>query len=483
MLKIFWFRKDLRLTDNKGLCEFVNNVSDEDEYLFLYIKNKNTYKFFGEKRVGFLLECLSELKDELLSSGLMLQIIEGKSADVFRKITDQYKKVSVYCNEQVEPYCIGRDNEVKDILEKSGGSFFSFTDATLFPLGKIKNGDGAQYKVYTPFKNQCLKVLSPDHYKKTEINITTLSAEKEVVLKGFVDFRIKYENYNRSEFIKGGRKEGIRLLNEFYESGLDEYRSKRDFPAINGTSLLSGHLHFGTVGIREAFRTAFVKLNKTREESKRSEVQTWINELLWREFYYNITFHYPQIIYESFKPEYDKLKWDNDNNLFSKWCEGKTGYPIVDAGMRQLNKEGWVHNRVRMIVAMFLTKDLLMDWRLGEKYFAEKLIDLDFSSNNGGWQWSASTGVDAQPYFRIFNPYLQSKKFDTEGKYIRKYVPELKDLPDNYIHEPNIMSESEQNKYGVVIGKDYPAPVVDHMVSKNESIKRFKNILNYDEND
>lgn len=481
MLKIFWFRKDLRLTDNKGLCEFVNNVSDEDEYLFLYIKNKNTYKFFGEKRVGFLLECLTELKDELQSSGFKLQIIEGKSADVFRKITDQYKKVSVYCNEQVEPYCIGRDNEVKDILEIIGGSFFSYADTTLFPLGEIRNGDGAQYKVYTPFKNQCLKVLSPDHYKKTEIEITALSVEKEVMLKGYDDLRIGHENYNRSELIKGGRKEGIRLLKKFYESGLDEYRSRRDFPGIKGTSLLSAHLHFGTVGIREAFRTAFVKLNKTKEENKKSEVQTWINELLWREFYYNITFHNPQIIYESFKPEYDKLKWDYDESLFYKWCGGKTGYPIIDAGMRQLNQEGWVHNRVRMIVAMFLTKDLLMDWRLGEKYFAEKLIDLDFSSNNGGWQWSSSTGVDAQPYFRIFNPYLQSKKFDAEGKYIRKYVTELKDLPDKYIHEPNIMSESEQNKYGVVIGKDYSAPVVDHMVSKNESIKRFKAILNYDE--
>jgi len=483
MLKIYWFRKDLRLTDNRGLFEFVSNVSDEDEYLFLYIKNKNTYKYFGEKRIGFLLECLSELKEELQSSGFKLQIIEGKSADVFTKLTGEFKDVSVYCNEQVEPYCIGRDNEVKDILENSGGRIFSYSDTTLFPLGEIRNGDGAQYKVYTPFKNQCLKVLTADLYRKKETALSSLSADNEILLKGFNDFRIGSGNYNRSEIIRGGRKEGIRLLKDFYESGLDEYRSRRDFPGIKGTSLLSAHLHFGTVGIREAFRTAFVKLYKTKEESKRSEVQTWINELLWREFYYNITYHNPQILYESFKPEYDRLKWDYDESLFSKWREGKTGYPIVDAGMRQLNKEGWVHNRLRMIVAMFLTKDLLMDWRPGEKYFAEKLIDLDFSSNNGGWQWSASTGVDAQPYFRIFNPYLQSKKFDAEGNYIRKYVPELKELPVKFIHEPNIMSEPEQKMYGVVIGKDYPAPLVDHMVSKNESIKRFKNILNYDAKD
>jgi len=477
MLKIYWFRKDLRLTDNRGLSEFVNNVNEEDEYLFLYIKNKNTYKFFGEKRIGFLLECLSELKDELHSSGFTLQMIEGKSADVFRKITVEFKNVSVYCNEQVEPYCIGRDNEVKEILESIGGRFFSYPDTTLFPLGKIRNGDGDQYKVYTPFKNQCLKVLTADLYRKKETDLSSLSAVKEVLLKGFNDFRIGSGNYSRSEIIRGGRKEGIRLLKDFYENGLDEYRSRRDFPGIKGTSLLSAHLHFGTVGIREAFRTAFVKLNKTKEESKRSEIQTWINELLWREFYYNITYHNPQIIYESFKPEYDKLKWNYDEEIFRKWCEGKTGYPIIDAGMRQLNTEGWLHNRLRMIVAMFLTKDLFIDWRLGEKYFAEKLIDLDFSSNNGGWQWSASTGVDAQPYFRVFNPYLQSRKFDTEGNYIKKYVPELRTLPSEYIHEPNKMSITEQKLYGVIIGNDYPEPIVEHIKAKDFVIKEFQSLI------
>ena len=483
MLNIFWFRKDLRITDNKGLSEFVKKNSAEDEYLFLYIKNKNTYKYFGEKRIGFLTDCLSELKEELHKSGFTLQIIEGKSVDVFRKITEIYKNVSVYCNEQVEPYCKGRDNGVKEILENCGGRFFTYTDTTLFPLGDIKNGDGVQYKIYTPFKNQCLKLITAGLYRKTETGLNSLSADKEVRLKGFIDFRTESGTYNSSDIIRGGRKTGIGLLKDFYENGLDEYKSKRDLPGIKGTSLLSAHLHFGTVGIREAFRTAFIKLNKSKEEHKRTEVQTWINELLWREFYYNITFHNPQIIYESFKPEYDKVIWNNDNDLFNKWCEGQTGYPIVDAGMRQLNLEGWMHNRLRMITAMFLTKDLMMDWRLGEKYFAENLIDLDFSSNNGGWQWSASTGVDAQPYFRIFNPYLQSKKFDTEGKYIRKYVPELKSLPSEYIHEPGIMSLNEQKQYGVMIGNDYPSPVVDHFESKVESIKRFKDILNHYSND
>lgn len=482
MLKIFWFRKDLRIADNKGLYEFIKNISGEDEFLFLYIKNRNTFNFFGERRISFLYECLSELKEELGNSGYKLYIIEGSSTGVFKKITGLYDNVSVFCNEQVEPYCLGRDREVEQIVKSNGGGFFSFPDTTLFPFGEIKNGDGAQYKVYTPFRNQCLKVLSANTYKKSDSDISNLKTKRQFDLKGFDELDFEEKNFKKSDLIKGGRKEGIRLLKEFYENTMDSYKSKRDFPAVNGTSLLSPHLHFGTVGIREAFRTAFFRLNNVEEESKKSEVQTWINELLWREFYYNITFHNPQIIYESFKPEYDDMKWDYDETFFTKWCEGKTGYPIVDAGMRQLNQEGWMHNRLRMITAMFLTKDLLMDWRLGEKYFAGKLIDLDFSSNNGGWQWSASTGVDAQPYFRIFNPYLQSKKFDPEGNYIRKYVPELKSLPSEFIHEPNIMNEKEQRMHKVLIGKDYPLPLVDHTASKNESIRRFKDILNNHQN-
>lgn len=479
MLNIFWFRKDLRITDNKGLSEFAGSVSHNNEFLFLYIKNKNTFNFYGEKRIGFLLESLYELETELKSIGLRLNIIEGKSTFVFQKIINEFKAVTVFCNEQPEPYCIVRDNEVKELIENNGGKFEKYTDSTVFQLGEIRNGEGLQYKVYTPFKNQCLKNLTSEHYRKIDTDLTGLPGDNEVKLSGYDKYNTVKElnRISRSDFIKGGRKEGLSLLKDFYETGMDSYRSNRDFPSAKGTSLLSAHFHFGTIGIREAFRTAYIKLKKSKEDVKRNEIQTWINELLWREFYYNITFHNPQISYESFKPESDKLKWNRDESLFRKWCEGMTGYPIVDAGMRQLNLEGWMHNRVRMIAAMFLTKDLFMDWRLGEKYFAEKLIDLDFSSNNGGWQWSASTGVDAQPYFRIFNPYLQSKKFDSEGNYIRKYVTELSSLPADFIHEPNIMSEMEQKKYGVLIGKDYPSPVVDHLTSKNEAIKRFKEVL------
>ncbi|MBK8554184.1 MAG: deoxyribodipyrimidine photo-lyase [Ignavibacteria bacterium] len=480
MLNIYWFRKDLRITDNKGLFEFVKNVSGNDKFSFLYIKNRNTYKYFGEMRIGFLIECLADLEEELDSFGFKLQIIEGKSKGVFKKLIDEHSGISVYCNEQAEPYCISRDRTVKESVEKSGGTFNSYTDTTIFKLGEIKNGEGQQYKVFTPFKNESLKILTSGHYKKTENNLSSLNKSNEVTLKesNLYNLEKEYRISERSETIRGGRKEGLISLKYFYENGLVNYKEKRDFPAAKGTSFLSAHLHFGTVSIREAFRTAFSKIKKAKNESEQNSVQTWINELLWREFYYNITYHNPQITFQSFKKEYDNLKWNYDESLFKKWCEGKTGFPIVDAGMRQLNSEGWMHNRVRMIAAMFLTKDLFIDWRYGEKYFADKLIDLDFSSNNGGWQWSASTGVDAQPYFRIFNPYLQSKKFDAEGVYIKKYLPELRSLPAEFVHEPNKMSMMEQGMYNVIIGKDYPEPFVHHFTAKNKAIEAFKNVMN-----
>lgn len=473
---VYWFRKDLRLKDNRALSEFIKIVSEENTFSFLYIKNKNSYKYFGGKRVSFLIECLRELRQELKENSFELQIAEGISTEVFSSILSEYKNVSLFVNEQNEPYCIGRDEKIKEIIIENGGAYNSCTDSTIFSFGEIKNGDGIQYKIFTPFKNQALKVISKNHYESAECDLTALNKENEKIFKDLNCCNIdsEYNKLSGSNFLKGGRKEGINLLKDFYEIGINSYKSKRDFPSVKGTSLLSAHLHFGTVGIREAYRTANKKLKDSNGDN--DEVQTWINELLWREFYSHISFHNPQVMFESFKKEFDKIEWNYSEDDFVKWCEGKTGFPIVDAGMRQLKAEGWMHNRVRMITAMFLTKDLFIDWRYGEKYFAENLIDLDFANNNGGWQWSASTGVDAQPFFRIFNPCLQSKNFDPDGNYIRKYVPELKALPELFIHEPHIMSPADQKKYKVLIGKDYPAPIVDHKTAKEFAIKKFKEL-------
>lgn len=472
---VYWFRKDLRLKDNRALSEFIKETG-ENSFSFIYIKNNNSYSYFGEKRVRFLNECLEDLGNELSRHSLHLQIFKGKSTQVFKEITEKYKFISLYFNRQIEPYCIKRDNEAEELLKESGGRCLSFKDSTLFEHGEILNNEGNHFKVFTPFKNKSLQTLSDEHLREHKSDFSGLSKSKEIILD--VNSKSFPESVNSDDkvFLKGGRTNAVKQFKRFYETELVCYKSKRDYPGINGTSLLSAHIHFGTLSIRELFRAAFRKLSECRNSDVKEEVQTWINELLWREFYYDITFHCPRIMGESFKKEFDNLKWNYDENDFGKWCSGHTGYPIVDAGMRQLNTVGWMHNRVRMITAMFLTKDLFMDWRLGEKYFAEKLIDFDFSSNNGGWQWSASTGVDSQPYFRIFNPYLQSRKFDPEGNYIRKYVPELNSLPNELIHEPDLMSKQQQKEYKVVLGKDYPFPIVDHKAAKEKVIKNFKNI-------
>ncbi len=471
MLKVFWFRKDLRLEDNTALKTFIENTESTDEILFLYIKNKNKFEYYGEKRINFLYQSLSELKHDLKEKGFNLFIAEGKSFDVFKKLKGEAKEIEIYANEQVEPYCIRRDGKIKEIIP----SFRLYKDNTIFPLGEIKNGEGKFYSVFTPFKNKFLSDLKSEYCSKQNYSFESIKDVKEFKPKKLKEFDLKFSEYG---FIKGGRSEAVRLLKLFYDKKMTSYKEQRDLPDEYGTSFLSAHIHFGTIGIREVFRTAFNKQAKTKNAAENESVNTWIKELIWREFYYNITFHNPRIIVDSFRPEYDNLKWNYDERLFKIWCEGKTGYPIVDAGMRQLNETGWMHNRVRMITAMFLTKDLFMDWRLGEKYFADNLIDLDFSSNNGGWQWSSSTGCDAQPYFRIFNPVLQSKKFDAGGSYIKKYIPELKDVDAEYIHEPWQHEEVLKEKYGIKLGKDYPLPIVVHSEIKEKIISEFKRIQN-----
>ena len=465
IIKIYWFRKDLRIFDNKALTYFINNLDSIEKYLFIYIKNKDILKFYGDKRLAFLKKCLEELSVSLKEKNLSLSVLKGNSVEVFNTLLNKYKLISVYSNKQIEPYTISRDNKISDILKESGSELLLFNDTTLFESNEIVKDDGNQYSVFTPFSKKCYSLLNENHFKDSKTFIDKLNPNNCISLES-----AELDSHTPSQILKGGRKEGLKYLRGFYNSGLNKYKSQRDFPAINGTSFLSAHLHFGTISIRECWRSA---LKKLKEKGESSEIRSWMNELLWREFYYHITFHFPYVIDGAFKPLYDNLEWNYDKTLFEKWCNGMTGFPIVDAGMRQLNKDGWVHNRVRMIVAMFLTKDLFIDWKWGEKYFAQKLVDLDFASNNGGWQWSASTGCDAQPYFRIFNPYLQSAKFDAKGEYIRKYVEELRNVPDKYIHKPDDMSEELSIQHGA---SEYPKPLIDHHSAKEFAISQFKKV-------
>ncbi len=470
MLNIFWFRKDLRLNDNKGLKYFIESLKPNTKFALIYIKNPDNFKFFGDKRITFLKESLSELQKDLRNSGLELQIFKGKSKNIFLSICDTNPYLNVFANLQVEPYSIKRDSIVREIVESKGGKLNLFSDSTIFDLNQITKMDSSPYSVFTPFKNKFLMNLKEENYQEYSCNLKKLNNKNQIILSLNCKYKIKsdYPVYKSDDYHKGGRIEANKILVDFCKNKISKYIIDRDFPALNSTSMLSPHLHFGTISIRECFRKAFKFTFNTSS--------AWINELIWREFYYNISYHFPYVINYSFKRKFDNLYWNPNSKQLTKWKDGLTGYPIVDAGMRQLKKEGWMHNRLRMITAMFLTKDLFIDWREGEKYFAENLIDLDFSSNNGGWQWSASTGCDAQPYFRIFNPILQSKKFDPKGLYIKKYVPELSQLPPSLIHNPWVINHSDELQYKVKIGFDYPKPVINHFEAKEKAISKFRQV-------
>ncbi len=474
MLYAYWFRKDLRVNDNKALSEFISVVRNrfnkkKDKIIFFYIKGKNSFSYYGEKRIKFLYECLNDLYNTLKKFGFDLEIYSGSSGDVIKNLCENSDEISLYANKQYEPYNIKRDKLIYEII-KQKGTFNLFNDTVLSEPGSILKDDKSPYIVYTPFKKKFLNLLNINSFEEYNSDLNQIREFSKYQYKSVYIEKINIlsENFNLKNNLnfKGGRKEGFKLLNHFLNTRVFDYHLLRDFPSINGTSLISPHLHFGTISVRECFNLA---LKQTKNKKALKGVQTWISELIWREFYYQIAFHFPYIINGAFIKRYDNIEWENDKIKFDRWCNGLTGYPIVDAGMRQLVKEGWMHNRVRMITAMFLTKDLLIDWRWGEKFFAEHLIDLDFANNNGGWQWSASTGCDSQPYFRIFNPYLQSVKFDPDGVYIKKYVPELKNLDGKNIHKPDLE---------LIKSEKYPTPIIDHFKMKEIAILKFKSVSN-----
>ena len=427
-ISIFWFRRDLRLEDNTGLYYA---LQQEENVLPIFIFDTNILDKLSYKkdaRVEFILDQLKSLSKELEEKGSSLLIKTGKPIEVYKQLLEQYEIQSVYTNRDYEPYAKERDQAVEKLLKDQGADFYSFKDQMIFEPGEVLNGSGEFYKVFTPysrvwkekFQSQKIELLSYFHWK----NLLQASPFETPSLKD-----LGFENTN------------IKIPSKSWEESLiSTYNQTRDYPAQKGTSRLGIHLRFGTISIRKlALGTA--PLN-----------DTFLNELIWREFYMTILAFCPEVVDKAFKPAYDRIAWRNKEEEFKAWCEGKTGYPIVDAGMRELKETGYMHNRVRMVVASFLTKHLLIDWRWGEAYFAEKLLDFELASNNGGWQWAASTGTDAQPYFRVFNPESQTKKFDKELKYIKKWVPEL----------------------GT---KDYPKPIVDHKFARQRAIDTYKQAL------
>jgi deoxyribodipyrimidine photo-lyase len=405
-VNIFWFRRDLRLHDNAGLF---HALKEGRPVLPVFIFDREILDKLEDKedrRVEFIHAALLEMHHKLADVSAGMHICQGKPVDVFTQLMQDYDIEKIFTNHDYEPYAIKRDLAVKEILAKQGISFHSFKDQVIFEKSEVVKDDGKPYTVFTPYSRKWKTTLESNpvqHFPSQNLfNSFYRKAAWQIPSLEEIGFHAKGQAFPSAAF----RDELIK-----------KYSENRNFPSLPGTSRLGVHLRFGTISIRELAKKA-IGLN-----------ETFLNELIWRDFYHMILWHFPQVGEgKAFKPVYDLIQWRNNETEFEQWCKGQTGYPIVDAGMRELNETGFMHNRVRMITASFLTKHLLIDWRWGEAYFASKLLDFDLAANNGGWQWAAGSGCDAAPYFRIFNPALQTEKFDKQGRYIRQWVPEYQEL-------------------------------------------------------
>ena len=456
---IVWFRRDLRLFDQRALFQACAESSEVlpvfvlDEVILKTVKKDN-------RQVSFIQKSLDELDQNLRERGSRLWVVSGNPAEVIPAIARKTGAKAIFNNHDYEPKAKMRDALVEANLKKIGISWFSFKDQVIFERRELLTGGGDPYRVFTPYSRSWLKAFEANrslHLKEYRPDLKSLMPASRVEEKsvrfsdlGFVDVPLPVE---------AGEAAGIKMLKGF-QKPLEGYKAQRDFPAIEGTSRLAAHLRFGTISVRECVRFA--------AEHFSEGAKTWLTELIWREFYMMILDQFPHVETGAFKPDLDRLKWEKNPEGFQAWCEGRTGYPIVDAAMRQLRETGWMHNRLRMIVAMFLTKDLLIHWQEGEQWFREQLIDFDLSANNGGWQWSASTGCDAQPYFRVMNPVSQSERFDPSGDFIRRFVPELSGLDSKRIHWPHEDGLFSKGLNG------YPEPIVEHKVQRLKAIALFK---------
>lgn len=427
---LFWFRRDLRFDDNAGLFHALKSglavlpVFIFDTDILHQLEDKR------DKRVDLIHQRLTELNSELQKHGSALLVKYGNPVDILPALCEQFKVSQLFLNEDYEPDAIARDNEIRRIVASRNIAFHSFKDQVIFAKNEVLKPDGTPYSIFTAYSNKWKLLLSE----------TTIPAyNSEALLDAFY----KSNSFTMPSLAEiGFEATGVSWkAPQLSDDVLKSYSETRNFPAVgNGTSHLSVHLRFGTLSIRKMVQKALA----TNEQ--------FLNELIWREFFMMILYHFPKVVRLSFKPGYDEIKWRNDKAEFEKWCEGKTGYPLVDAGIRELNATGLMHNRVRMVVASFLIKHLLIDWRWGEAYFAQKLLDYDLAANNGNWQWTAGSGCDAAPYFRIFNPTEQLKKFDAQLQYVRRWVPEI-DLPS------------------------YPTPIVEHSFARNRVLEEFKRAL------
>lgn len=442
-IAVHWFRRDLRLSDNTALYAAVLE-SDLVIPIFIFDPSILSAPGTGAPQVAFMLETLESLRKNIEVAGGKLIFRHGKVEEEMREILRETGAHALYFNRDYEPYARKRDDAVERLAKSMGTEVHHFKDVVVHEADEVLKADGKPYVVFTPYSQSWRLRTKPEVLPA--VKFSRHAPEKEPKSRTLPT--LKQLGFSLGIPVPpAGERAGRQRLREFVLGDLLHYARSRDFPARDATSHLSPHLRMGTLSPR----TLLAAAEKTARANPRlrREVDIFVNELIWRDFYQQILWHFPHVAESCFKAEYDDLKWENDEKLFAAWCEGRTGFPLVDAGMRQLNTTGWMHNRVRMVVAMFLTKDLLISWQWGERYFMQKLFDADLAANNGGWQWSASTGTDAQPYFRIFHPGRQAEKFDPEGHYIRRYVPEADTLA-------------------------YTRPMVDHSRQRVKALALFK---------
>lgn len=428
-INVFWFRRDLRLEDNTGLFEAIK-VGCPVLPLFIFDENILNTLVENDARVTFIHDTLQSLNSELHKHNSSLAVYYGDPVKVFKQLTENFQVSSVFTNHDYEFYAIQRDKTIKSVLTEKNIEFHTYKDQVIFEKDEVVKEDGRPYLMYTPYMRKW-----KENFKKIEIPVQNINPYSNNFIK---NTNLPFPGLNDIGF-----KKSLTVIPEYnVSSGLiSNYEATRNYPSLEGTSRLGVHLRFGTVSIREIIKKGIAEKN-----------ETFWNELIWREFFMQILWHFPQTIHKSFKEKYDRIEWRNNEEEFKKWCEGKTGYPLVDAGMRQLNKTGYMHNRVRMVTGSFLCKHLLIDWRWGEAYFADKLLDYEMSSNIGNWQWVAGCGVDAAPYFRIFNPAIQLKKFDKDLAYIHKWIEDFNELT-------------------------YPSPMVEHKTARERCLKVYGKAL------
>lgn len=474
---LVWLRRDLRTTDHAALsqalqrCQKVYVAFVFDTEILSHLDKK-------DQRVEFILASLMQLDQNLseLNSKANARLIvrHGNAAQEIVLLANQLQVNALFCSHDDEPQSLKRDTIVEHNLKHQGIDFFHFKDHVLLERSEVLTQSAKPYSVFTPYKNAWLKVI-----KETDLQpypVKELAHRLAAVPDPFKNSmpslaHLGFEKTALSELkIPIGENGANQLLADF-ESRMNDYSATRNFPSIKGPSYLGVHLRFGTISIRVLARLAWPSVQEKKEGAS-----VWLSELIWRDFYAQILHHHPHVVERSFKKAYDQIEWEHGTQaqqLFQAWCNAKTGYPLVDAAMEQLNQTGYMHNRLRMVTASFLVKHLGLDWRWGEAYFAKKLNDFDLASNNGGWQWASSSGCDAQPYFRIFNPVTQSEKFDKDAKFIKRYLPQLKQLDAKSIHSPWLIPKMLLNQAGVVLGDNYPYPIVDHAQARAKTLLRY----------